>query len=227
MTRRSLLGLASVLVIRLAAAGLVAAQEVAVRPSLAIADVAVTPGGWTLPPSQLGSTIVDLMIGALAPSQRFQIYDGQWLVPAAETGHPNLARLRAAAAEHNVDYVVLGSVTGFDTEHKKKKIGGLLPRVFLLGGGSRDRAELRIAMSFRIVDVRTGEIVATASGEGSSVRSSVSVAGGGFVRGVPMGALISSTRSAAPLRDVMLNEAVKRAVHAAAQSLAAATLKNE
>jgi curli biogenesis system outer membrane secretion channel CsgG len=212
--------------IRLAAVGVVAAQEVAVRPSIAIADIAITPGGWTLPPPQLGSTIVDLMIGALAPSQRFQIYDGQWLVSAAEAGRPNLARLRAAAAEHNVDFLVLGSVTGFDTEHKKKRIGGLLPRVFLLGGGSRDRAELRIAMSFRIVDVRTGEIVATASGEGSSVRGGVSVAGGGIVRGVPVGALVSSTRSAAPLRDVMLNEAVKGAVHAAAQSLSSTTLKH-
>lgn len=223
-TRRALFSLASVFAIRLVAGGLVAAQEVAVRPSIAIADVAVTPGGWTLPPPQLGSTIVDLLMGELVGSQRFQVYDGQWLVPSTEAGRPDLARLRAAAAEHNVDYVVLGSLTAFDTEQKKKRFGGLLPKPFMLGGFSREQAQLRVTLSFRIVDVRTGEVVATAAGGGLSTRKNLSIGGGGLVHGLPVGALVGAAR-AGSARDAMLNDAVRKAVHAAAQALAQATLR--
>jgi curli biogenesis system outer membrane secretion channel CsgG len=225
VTRRALFSLGSVVVIRLAAVGVVAAQEIAVRPSIAIADVAITPAGSTLPPAHIGGAIVQLMIGELVTSQRFQIYDGQWLVPSDETGRPNLARLRAAAAEHQVDYLVLGSVTAFDTDQKKSRFGGILPKPFLLAALSRDRSHVRIGVSFRMVDVRTGEIVATASGDGVSTRRGLSIGGGGLVKGLPIAAIGSSARSALP-RDAMLNEALIRAVHWAAKGLTTATLKN-
>jgi curli biogenesis system outer membrane secretion channel CsgG len=225
MTRRALFSLASVFVIRLVVVGVVAAQEIAVRPSLALADVAITPGGSTLPPAHIGNAIVELMIGELVTSQRFQVYDGQWLVPTDEAGRPNLARLRAAAAEHHVDYLVLGSVTAFDTDQKKKRFGGLLPKPLLLGAFTRDYSTVRIGMSFRMVDVRTGEIVATATGDGVSTRRGLSVGGGGVIKGFPVGALSSTTRAALP-RDAMLSEALIRAVRWAAKGLAAATLNN-
>ena len=224
MTRRALFSLASVLAIRLAAVGVVTAQEIAVRPSLAIADVAITPGGSTLPPAHIGGAIVELLTGQLVASQRFQVYDGQWLVPGDEAGHPNLARLRAAAAEHNVDYLVLGRVTAFDTDHKKKRFGGLLPKPLLLGAFTRDYSQVRIGLSFRLVDVRTGEVVASASGDGVSTRRGLKMGGGGLVKGLPLGALVDTTRVALP-RDAMLSEALIRAVQWAAKGLAAATLE--
>ena len=225
MSGRALLSLASVFVIRLVAVGVVTAQEVAVRPSLAIADVAITPGSSTLPPAHIGHTIVELMMGELVTSQRFQVYDGQWLVPTNETGRPNLAHLRAAAAEHNVDYLVLGSVTAFDTDQKKRRFGGLLPKPLLLGAVTRDYSIVRIGISFRMVDVRTGEVVATATGDGVSTKRGLSIGGGGFVKGLPIGALSSTTRAVLP-RDAMLSEALIRAVRWAAKGLTAATLKN-
>src|SRR5918995_72260 len=160
--RRALFSLVSVVTIRLVAVGVVTAQEVAIRPSIAIADVAITPGGWTLPPPQLSAAIVELLMGELVSSQRFAVYDGQWLVPESEIGRPNLERLRAAAAERRVDYVVVGSLTTFANEQKKKRFGGLVPKPLVLGGFSRDHAQLKVSMSFRLVDVRTGLIVATA-----------------------------------------------------------------
>jgi len=225
VTRRALFSLASVFVVRLVAVGLVAAQEIAIRPSVAIADVTITPGGSMLPPAHIGGTIVELLMGELVASQRFQVYDGQWLVPTGETGRPNLARLRAAAAEHNVDYLVLGSITAFDTDQKRKRFGGLLPTPFLLAGLSRERSNVRIGLSFRMVDVRTGEIVATASGDGVSTRRGLKVGGGGFVKGLPVGALVNTTQTPMP-RDSMLSEALIRAVHWVAKGLTTATLKN-
>ena len=223
VSRRNFFSLASVLVIRLVAVGVVAAQEIAVRPSIAVADVAITPGGTTLPPAHIGGTIVELLMGELVNSQRFQVYDGQWLLPTDETGRPNLARLRAAAAEHKVDYLVLGSVTAFDTDQKKKRFGGLLPTPFLLAAVTRDHSIVRIGMAFRMVDVRSGEIVATSSGDGVSTRRGLRIGAGGFVKGLPVGALGSTARASLP-RDSMLSEALIRAVHWAAKGLTTASL---
>lgn len=223
MRGRALFSLASVFAIRLVAVGVVTAQEVAIRPSIAIADVAITPGSSTLPPAHIGGAIVELMMAQLVASQRFQVYDGQWLVPTDHAGHPNLAQLRAAAAEHNVDYLVLGRVTAFDTDQKKRRFGGLLPKPLLLGALTRDYSQVRIGLSFRLVDVRTGEIVSTASGDGVSTRRGLKIGGGGLVKGLPVGALVTTTRAALP-RDSMLHEALIRAVQWAAKGLVTATL---
>jgi curli biogenesis system outer membrane secretion channel CsgG len=215
---RRLLVLALVSLGRLAAiTPIVAAQEATARPSLAVADVAISPGSWTLPPPQLSATIIELLMGELVASQRFHVYDGQWLVPESEAGHANLDRLRAAAAESHVDYVVLGSLTAFSTEHKKKGVGGAVPLPFFLGGFSRQQAQLRVSMTFRIVDVRTGEVVSSASGDGLGTRRATGLAAGGFIHGLPVGVLAGAKLPQA--RDAMLNEAVRQAVHAAAAAL--------
>jgi curli biogenesis system outer membrane secretion channel CsgG len=217
--------IACVAAIRLAAAGVVVGQEALARPSLAIADVAVAPGGWTLPPPQLSAAIVELMVGELVASDRFHVYDGQWLVPESEVGRADLQRLRAAAEERNVDYVVIGSLTAFSSEQKKKRLGGVLPTPFFLGGFSRDQAQLKVAMTFRIVDVRTGEIVATAAGEGTGKRRATAVLGGGIVRGLPIGAGGGTRLPQA--RDAMLDEAVRSAVRTAARALAESAARLE
>jgi curli biogenesis system outer membrane secretion channel CsgG len=223
MRRRKLIGLVLVGLMRVTIATAAMAQDAAARPAVAIADVAIASGGWTLPPAQLSSTIIEMMMSELVSTERFRVYDGQWLVPEAEAGRPNLDRLRDAASERHVDYVVLGSLTAFSTENKKKRVGAIVPLPFLLGGVSRQQAQLRVAMTFRIVDVRTGEIVATATGEGLGIRRATSVAAGGIVGpGLPIGALAGARLPAA--RDAMLDEAVKSAVHNAALALADASV---
>jgi len=226
MIRRKLIGAILVGIVRVTVATGAMAQPADARPSVAIADVAITPGGWTLPPPQLSGAIIEMMMGELVASARFHVYDGQWLVPEAEAGGPaNLDRLRAAATDRRVDYVVVGTLTAFSTENKKKGFGGVLPTPFLLGGVSKQQARLRVELTFRIVDARTGEIVATATGEGIGVRRATGVAAGGLVgRGMPLpiGALAAARLPAA--RDAMLDEAVKQAVHTAAVALASRPL---
>jgi len=218
MTRRQLAGLAVVTALRVTLATGATAQEAIARPTIAVADVAIAPGGWTLPPPQLNSAIIELMMSELVSSEKFRVYDGHWLVPEQESGRANIERLRAAAAERNVDYVVIGSLNGFSNEQKKKRFGGIFPKPFLLGGYSRHQDQLRVSMTFRIVDVQTGEIAATASGDGLGTRRATSVGGGGIVKGLPVGALIGAAR-AHSARDAMLDEAVRQAVRNAALSL--------
>jgi curli biogenesis system outer membrane secretion channel CsgG len=208
MTRKKFMGVLVVGLFRVTVATGVMAQEAQARPSMAIADVAITPGGWTLPPPQLSGTVVELMMNELVSSERFHLYDGQWLVPEDEAGgHADLMRLRAAAEERRVDYIVLGRLTEFSSEHAKKGFGGVVPLPFI-GGFSRDRSMLRVSLAFRIVEVRTGEIVASAAGEGVGRR-----------RGRALGALVGAAQGHAA-RDAMLAEALRQAVHAAALELA-------
>ena len=226
MTRRRLAGVVIVGMVRVIVATGAAAQEAAARPAIALADVTITPGGWTLPPPQLSGTIIELMMGELVASQRFRVYDGQWLVPESEAGaSTSLERLRAAATERGMDYVVVGSLTAFSTENQKKRFGGLIPTPFLLGGFSRQRALLRVELAFRIVDVRSGEIVATATGEGIGSRRATGVGAGGIIgraMPLPIGAFAAAKLPAA--RDAMLDEAVKQAARNAALALARAQL---
>ena len=219
MTRR-MIGLVAVGLIRVIAATGALAQDAQARPSVAIANVAISPGGWTLPPPQLSTTIVELMLNELESSQRFHLYDGQWLVPELEVGSTvDLERLRVAAAERHVDYLVLGRLTAFSSEHGKKGFGTVLPLPFILGGLSRDQAQLKVSLSFRIVDVHSGEVVVSAAGDGIGRRRATAVGGFGVVHGLPVGALVGAAR-AHSARDSMLDEAVRMAVHNAALELA-------
>jgi len=217
---RKLVAALMVGIVRVTVASGAMAQEAQARPSIAIADVAITPGGWTLPPPQLSGTIIELLMNELESSRRFHLYDGQWLVPESEAnGHVNLERLRAAASERHVDYLVLGRLTGFSSEEQRKRFGGAIPVPFLLGGFSRDHAQLRVSMAFRIVEVRTGEIVSSASGDGIGHRRATAAGGLGLVHGIPVGAIAGAAR-ARSARDAMLDEAVRMAVHNAALELA-------
>jgi curli biogenesis system outer membrane secretion channel CsgG len=219
MTHRKLIGLVVVGLVRVTLATAALAQEAQARPSLAIADVAITPGGWTLPPPQLSATIVELMMNELVSSERFHLYDGQWLVPEDEAGgHADLRRLREAAAARHMDYVVLGRLTAFSSERSRKGFGGVVPLPFI-GGFSRDRTQLKVSLAFRIVDVRTGEIVASAAGDGVGQRHTTAGGGFGVIHGLPIGALAGAAQ-AHSARDAMLDEAVRQAVHAAALELA-------
>src|SRR3954468_12504969 len=116
MLRRKMIGALVVGIFRVTVATGAMAQDAQARPTVAIADVAIAPGGWTLPPPQLSGAIVELLVNDLVSTQRFRVYDGQWLVPEAEAGRADVTRLRAAAAARHVDYVVVGSVTAFSSE---------------------------------------------------------------------------------------------------------------
>ena len=198
--------------------------QVADRPTLAIARVDVAQAGWTLPPPEVGASVVNLLVSELVGSQRFHVYDGQWLAPGFDGPQPPLHELRSAAAERHVDYVVVGTLTGFSAEQQKRRFGGLLPRPVFLGGLSRQQTSLHVSLVFRVVDVQTGEVVASVIGDGVGRRRVIGLGGLGVVHGLPVGALASAA-TASSARDAMLNEALRQAVHTAALSLSAAAAR--
>lgn len=191
------------------------AQEKPAKPAIAIADIDVHAGGWTLPPPEVGTAIAELLLDELVSASQFRVFDGQWLVPEGEGG-PRLPldRLRAGAVASHVDYVLVGTVTQFGTERASRSGGGLIPKPLLAGGFSRRRTTTTIGVTIKLIDARTGEVVATAVGNGRASRTARRIAL--LALSLPFGGGGSRSSQA---RDAMLDEAVRQAVHHAASNL--------
>jgi curli biogenesis system outer membrane secretion channel CsgG len=188
-------------------------------PRVAIADFEVTPSGSTLPPPHLGVTLAQLMLHRLVDATQFHVYDPQFLRTAASASRSRQAEaaLRADAREAGVDYLVLGSVTQFSMEQKQRGFGGggLIHHLPIGGLGGRQTSSLCLSIVVRVVDVRTGEVVTTATGIGDGKRSRVTA--GGLVAVLPgLGGFSSGSSNA---RDAQLAEATRQAVDAASAGL--------
>ena len=77
----------------------------------------------------------------------------------------NIDGAREYAASAGVDYLVLGSMTQFSAESRRRTYGGGVV-VPLLAGVRRNRIELVVGITVRVVDVRSGEVATTATAQG-------------------------------------------------------------
>jgi curli biogenesis system outer membrane secretion channel CsgG len=200
----------------------VAAAQPRELPRVAIADFEVTPSGSTLPPPHLGVTLAQLMLHRLVDATQFHVYDPQFLRTAASASRSRQAEaaLRADAREAGVDYLVLGSVTQFSMEQKQRGFGGggLIHGLPIGGLGGRQTSSLCVSIMVRVVDVRTGEVVTTATGIGDGRRSRVTA--GGLAAALPI--IGGFSRGSANARDAQLAEATRQAVDAASAGLVSA-----
>jgi len=167
----------------------VRAQEPAPRPAVAVIDFEVAPGGWTAPPPHVGATLAQLMLDRLVESGQFRVFAGAHAGP--------------------VDYLVRGSVTRFSTEEKNRTFGGGGFGLPFLAGFRRHQTEMVVSLLARIVDIRTGEVIATAIGQGISSRTERGLGGIGGVRAPGIGGFANSSAGA---RDALLEEALQRSV---------------
>ena len=191
-------------------------------PRVAIADFEVTPTGSTLPPPQLGVTLAQLMLHRLVDATQFHVYDPQFLRAAGSASRSRQAEaaLRADAREAGVDYLVLGAVTQFSMEQKQRGFGGggLIHGLPIGGLGGRQTNSLCVSIMVRVVDVRTGEVVTTATGIGDGKRSRITA--GALAAALPIVGAFS--RGSSNARDAQLAEATRQAVDAAAVGLVSA-----
>jgi len=192
-----------------------ATSDLQPRPTLAIVDFETTPAGSVLPPPHLGSALAGLMLDRLVASGQYRVLDGRWLkIGRLEDGYMNMDGAREYVESAGVDYLVLGSMTQFSAENRRRTYGGLV--VPLLAGVRSNKVELVVGITVRVVDVRSGEVATTATAQGMSDRKAVRVGALGlFSRGGGGGFSNDSTGS----RDAQLSEAVARAVATAAQGV--------
>jgi curli biogenesis system outer membrane secretion channel CsgG len=190
------------------------------KPTLAVVEFDAAPGGWTLPPPQIGATVAQLMLDRLVDSAAFQVFDGEWLQYGShESGSRRIEILRANAEAAHVTYLMVGSITKFSNESHQKTIGGAGFKMPFAAGVRRQHNELAVAILVRVIDVRSGEVVATSSGSGSGNRKSVGLGALAAVH-FPLAALASAASSGS--RDAQLDEAVQQAVRMASAGVVSA-----
>jgi curli biogenesis system outer membrane secretion channel CsgG len=111
-----------------------------------------------------------------------------------------------------VDAMIVGSITQYGNETKNTNIGGGGGGFggFGLGGVGHKKSKAIVAVTARLVDIDTGEILGVAEGKGESSRESTSLlGGGGNWHGFGGGA---ADFGSSDFQSTIIGEAVKAAV---------------
>lgn len=120
-----------------------------------------------------------------------------------------------------VDAIIVGSITQFGNETKNTNIGGGGGGFggFGLGGVGHKKSKAIVAVTARLVDIDTGEILGVAEGKGESSRESTSLlGGGGNWHGFGGGA---ADFGSSDFQSTIIGEAVKAAVDSMSKEVVA------
>ncbi len=135
----------------------------------------------------VGQGIVDLLVTDLVKDGSYSVIERKALDKIlAEQNFSNSNRADPTSAAKigkllGVDAIIEGSITEFGNETQKKNFGGGGGNWhgFGVGGIGHSNSKANVAITARIINIDTGEIMAVADGKGQSSRSSTSMLGGG------------------------------------------------
>ncbi len=124
----------------------------------------------------IGKGMSDQVVDALVNDGTFRVIERKKLdtvlaeqdFARSDRADPSAAKLARIGKVLGVKYIIAGSITKFSTE---KRGGGLRVKGIGLGGS---RAKSEVALTARVIDATTGEIMLSAKGLGESSK------GGGF-----------------------------------------------
>ena len=166
----------------------------------------------------VGKGITDMLVEKLVKDGKYSVIERKALDKILnEQNFSNSDRANPATAQKigqilGVDAIIMGSITKFGRDDKSKSVGGLgIGRGgFGIGGVKRNEAKAVCAISARLVDTTTGEILAAVTGEGESKRSGTSLIGAGGGGGGAGGGAFDT--HASNFGQTLLGEAVTQAV---------------
>ncbi|PYY04024.1 MAG: curli production assembly protein CsgG [Acidobacteria bacterium] len=175
----------------------------------------------------VGKGISDLLVQKLVQDGKFSVIERNALEKVlAEQNFSNSDRADAATAAKigrilGVDAIIMGTVTQFGRDDKSTTVGGggasTFTSKFGLGGLKKSVAKAVVAVTARLVDTSTGEILSAVTGNGESTRSGTSLlSAGGSGSGASAGAYDMSNANFA---NTILGEAVQSAVNSLAEHL--------
>jgi len=135
----------------------------------------------------VGRGIVDLLVTGLVKDGSYSVIERKALDKIlAEQNFSNSNRADPSSAAKigkllGVDAIIEGSITEFGNETKKTNIGGGGGNWHGIGVGGfgHSNSKANVAITARIINIDTGEIMAVADGTGQSSRASTSMLGGG------------------------------------------------
>jgi curli biogenesis system outer membrane secretion channel CsgG len=136
----------------------------------------------------VGKGISDLMINQLVNEGKFRVIERSALDRILkEQNFSNSDRASAATAAKiggllGVDIIIIGDVTQFGRDDKHYGGGGGGGSIWNSGAGSLglNKSKAVVEVTARMVDVNTGEILASVTGHGISERKGISTSGSGF-----------------------------------------------
>jgi hypothetical protein len=122
-----------------------------------------------------------------------------------------------------VDAIITGSITQFGRDDKSTNVGGGavggITRRFGIGGVGRKQAKAVVAITARVINTDTAEILSVATGNGESKRSGTTLIGAGGSSGTAAGGVVDMRSS--NFASTILGEAVGQAVDSVASQLQA------
>ena len=135
----------------------------------------------------VGKGISDLLVTYLVKDGSYSVIERKAMDKImAEQNFSNSDRANPNSAAKigkllGVDAIIVGSITQFGNETKNLNLGGAGGGLIGhgLGGFGHKKSKAIVALTARMVDIDTGEILAVAEGKGESQRESTSLLGGG------------------------------------------------
>lgn len=166
----------------------------------------------------VGKGIVDLLVTDLVKNGAYSIIERKQLDKIlAEQNFSNSNRADVTRAARiakilGVDAIIVGSITEFGNETKKTGLGGIGGNWHGVGLGNigHSNSKANVAITARIINVDTAEIMGVAEGKGQSSRSSTNLLGGGGNWGGFGGG--SADFGNSNFQQTIIGEAVKTAV---------------
>ena len=174
----------------------------------------------------IGKGISDMLIDRLVNDGTFRVIERNQIDKILnEQNFSNSNRAdpsTAAKIGHilGVDAVIVGDITQFGRDDQSRNIGAMAGKWgsgFGLGGVGTHKAKAVVAITARLIDTSTGEILASATGKGESQRSGTNLLGGGAGTGGYGGG--EAGMNSSNFAQTIIGEATTSAVTQLAQGL--------
>ena len=145
---------------------------------------------------RIGAGIRDMLVDALVKSGKFIVLErGEGLeeikkeLELGQSGLVQPGKAPQVGLLEGADILVVGSIVAFEPHAGgiKGGVGGLIPKIPLLGGVKIGKEEAYIALTLRFIDVRTGRIINSTRIEGKASKFNVGGLGGGIFGSIPLG----------------------------------------
>ncbi|HLJ16794.1 MAG TPA: CsgG/HfaB family protein [Bryobacteraceae bacterium] len=169
----------------------------------------------------IGKGISDMLVDRLVSSGAYSVIERKALDKImAEQNFSNSDRADANSAAKlgrllGANVIIVGSITQFGRDDKSVGVGGGafggFGSKYGLGGVGKKNAKAVVVLTARLVNVDTGEILASASGKGESKRSGMNLLGAGGGNGGGGGGDVNMNSS--NFANTIIGEAVNEAVN--------------
>jgi curli biogenesis system outer membrane secretion channel CsgG len=198
-----------------ASAGTAAAQSK--RPTVALLDFDYASiQHWWQGNQDIGKGIADMIVDGLVEDGTYRVIERKRLdailaeqnFSNSDRADPEAAKVAKIGKALGVKFLIVGSITKFGMEDKGMKLGGggWGGGKFGLGEVGTKKGKATVAVTARMIDSSTGEIMASAKGEATSSRSGLLL--GGAANHVGGNIEFGSSN----FKDTVLGEATEAAV---------------